>query len=325
MLALFFEYDGHEKAWPAVVVVFTGCKRCYTLGVTKALMIKFPPRASLGSLYTSDNSFPHMRLWVGEAQGERELTVPDGRMLGIALRNLDATTINDAVKDGLQHLQSVDLSTSYFSESTLKWLTYINDLKELRLDFLKVRAAELSGLTQLASLSTLWLTGAELTDTELAAIAPCPAIENLILKSTRITDAGLVHMPHLKKLSRLHLPAQITDQGIDHLTGCKSLRKLDISSTAITDKAIAMLEKIENLEELYLNDTILGDQALSAIGQLKTLKVLFLCGTKLTDSGLTFLEQLEQLEHLELRDTKVSEMGVQRVRSRLVNCAIFGP
>lgn len=266
-----------------------------------------------------------MRLWVGEAQGDRDLSVPEGRMLGIALRNLDATTISDSVKDGLKHLKSVDLSTSYFSESTLKWLTYVEDLKELRLDFLKVRAAELSGLVPLASLSTVWLTGAELSDGELASLAGSPAIENLILKSTRITDDGLACMPELKKLTRLHLPAQITDQGISHLTACKSLSKLDISQTKITDKSIGLLEKIEHLEELYLNDTTLGDQALSSIGQLKNLKVLFLCGTKLTDSGLTFLEQLEQLEHLELRDTKVSEMGVQRVRSRLENCAIFGP
>lgn len=288
-------------------------------------MIKFPPRASLGSLYTSEVVFPHMRLWVGEAQGERELSVPEGRMLGIAMRNLDATTISDAVKDGLKQLQSVDLSTSYFSESTLNWLHFIEDLKELRLDFLKVRAAELVGLAPLSSLSTLWLTGAELGDSELGAVATVQGIENLILKSTRITDAGLVHMPSMKKLTRLHLPSQITDQGIEHLIGCKTLTKLDISQTKITDKALGHLEKIESLEELYLNDTTLGDQALSAISQLKNLKVLFLCGTKLTDSGLTFLEQLEQLEHLELRDTKVSEMGVQRVRSRLANCAIFGP
>jgi len=266
-----------------------------------------------------------MRLWVGEAQGDRELSVPEGRMLGIALRNLDATTINEAVNDGLQHLQSVDLSTSYFSESTLKWLSHIKDLRELRLDFLKVRAVELAGLVPLASLSTLWMTGAELGDSELGAIAPCPGIENLILKSTRVTDAGLVHMPALKNLSRLHLPSQITDAGIQHLVGCKSLRKLDLSSAKITEQAISMLEKVEKLEELYLNDTVIGDQALSKVANLKTLKVLFLCGTKLTDSGLTFLEQLENLEHLELRDTKVSEMGVQRVRSRLANCAIFGP
>lgn len=289
------------------------------------MTIKFPPRASLGSLYTSEISFPHMRLWVGEAQGERELTVPEGRMLGIALRNLDATTISDSVKDGLQHLQSVDLSTSYFSESTLKWLNFIEDLRELRLDFLKLRAAELIGLAPLSSLSTIWLTGAELGDSELGALATVPAVENLILKSTRITDAGLAHVHAMKKLTRLHLPSQITDQGIEHLTACKSLSKLDLSQTKITDKAIGLLERIENLEELYLNDTTLGDQALSAIAQLKKLKVLFLCGTKLTDSGLTFLEQLEKLEHLELRDTKVSEMGVQRVRSRLSNCAIFGP
>lgn len=266
-----------------------------------------------------------MRLWVGEAQGEREISVPEGRMLGIALRNLDATTISDAVKDGLKHLQSVDLSTSYFSESTLKWLNFIDDLRELRLDFLKVRAAELIGLAPLSSLSTLWLTGAELGDSELGAVATVAGIENLILKSTRITDSGLSHLSAMKKLSRLHLPSQITDAGIEHLVACKALAKLDLSQTKITDKAIGLLERMESLEELYLNDTILGDQALAAIAQLKKLKVLFLCGTKLTDSGLTFLEQLEQLEHLELRDTKVSEMGVQRVRSRLTHCAIFGP
>lgn len=288
-------------------------------------MIKFPPRASLGSLYTSEIAFPHVRLWVGEAQGERELSVPEGRMLGIALRNLDATTISDAVKDGLKYLQSVDLSTSYFSESTLKWLNFIDDLRELRLDFLKVRATELIGLAPLSSLSTLWLTGAELGDPELGAVATVPCIENLILKSTRITDSGLAHLPAMKRLSRLHLPSQITDTGIEHLLTCKALAKLDLSQTKITDKAIGLLERMESLEELYLNDTTLGDQALAAIAQLKKLKVLFLCGTKLTDSGLTFLEKLEQLEHLELRDTKVSEMGVQRVRSRLTNCAIFGP
>jgi hypothetical protein len=293
--------------------------------VPKELTIKFPPRASLGSLYTSDALFPHTRLWVGEAQGDRELSVPEGRMLGLALRNLDAATIGDAIKEAFKHLQSVDLSTSYFSDSTLRWLSYVDELKELRLDFLKLRASELVGLIPMSSLSTLWLTGAEMGDAELASFAPSPSIEHLILKSTRISDAGLTHLSAMKKLSRLHLPTQITDAGIAHLASCKSLRKLDLSLCAITDKAIPMLENIVGLEELYLNDTKLGDEALSAIGKLKSLKVLFLCGTKISDSGLTYLEQLENLEHLELRDTKVSEVGTQRVRSRLANCAIFGP
>lgn len=293
--------------------------------MSTAYTINFSPKASLGSLYTSDVRFPHTRVWIGEAQGERAVCLPPGRMLGLALRNLDAATISSSVANSAAYLESLDMSTSHFSESTLKWLLDVSHLRELRLDFLKLRDRELARLDALSALETLWLTGAEMADGELTAISKIDSLLNLVLKHTRITNEGLVALSGLTRLKNVHLPTQTDDTGALHLSGCKSLTSLDLSQSKITDKALESIAKLGSLTELYLTDTATGDKAMEWVAQVGCLRVLFLSGTKVTDAGLGLLGELPQLEHLELRDTAVSELGIARFKAKLPECAVFGP
>jgi Leucine-rich repeat (LRR) protein len=128
----------------------------------------------------------------------------------------------------------------------------------------------------------------------------------------------------LPSLKTLHLPNSVGDSGVAALAQSKSLADLDISYSKISCKAIAALSQLKSLHTLYVNDTGLGDEAVADFKNIFGLKVLFLNGTKVSDKSIDQLAEAN-LEHLELRDTRATEIGIARLRSKLRDCAIFGP
>ena len=54
----------------------------------KDISVSFPEKQSLGSLYTAEQAFPHLRKWIGEARGKVVVQVSEERMLGVALGSL---------------------------------------------------------------------------------------------------------------------------------------------------------------------------------------------------------------------------------------------
>lgn len=289
----------------------------------QTITIQFPEKRSLGSLYTAEEQFPHPRKWIGEAKGTLALSFPDGRMLGVALGAFGWEALNEASSAQLQCIRSIDFSTSQFCAKTVKSLSALGELTEIRLDFLKFNDEELSSLTTFPGLKTIWLTGTSISDRAIAALSELPALVNLVLKNTKVTDAGLAEL-RSDSLQSLTLPSQITNAGLSNLQHVPNLCRLDLSNTSVTNEGLSALKTLTKLEEVYLNDTAVTDAGVPQLSQLKSLKTLFLSGTKVSDASVPHFESMSSLEHLELRDTGVTEIAAARIRAKLPGCAVFG-
>lgn len=289
------------------------------------ISVSFPEKQSLGSLYTAETNFPHQRKWIGEARGQVTVRIPDDRMLGVALGSLGWEGLAGTSKTELAAVESLDVSTCQFSERSFASGASLDNLLEIRLDYLKIGDGEVRLLRRFDALRTIWLTGTEITDGGLREFKDFPHIANLVLKSTGVTDQGIANMGLIQSLQGLNLPAQITDQGLEHLKLFPALKRLDLSFTKITNDGLSRLANLPALTELYLNDTTIGDEGLLHLQKIPSLRSVFLSGTRVSDAGLNSLEPCTNLEHLELRDTRATEIGIARLRSRLPNCAVFGP
>ncbi len=292
---------------------------------TKELTLVFPSKTTLGNLYLSKRTFPHNRSWIGQASGEMKLSLPDQSIIGLAMaHDVDARTAEGSAA-ALGQITSMDLSTAQYSPAFLAAILKLSTLVELRLDFLNLTSQDFVNLNEATALETLWLTGSTINDQILPLVQGVKTLTSLTVKSTKITDASMKALAALPHLKNLHLPATISDSGVIDLTASSSIEDLDISYTTITAKSLAALANLKSLSTLYVNDTTLSDDSMAEVKNIKGLKVLFLNGTKVTDKCLEQLAEATQLEHLELRDTKVTEIGIARLRSKLKDCAIFGP
>ncbi len=292
---------------------------------TKELTLVFPSKTTLGNLYLSKRTFPHNRSWIGQASGEVKLSLPDQSIIGLAMaHDVDARTAEGSAA-ALGQITSMDLSTAQYSPAFLAAILKLSTLVELRLDFLNLTSQDFVNLNEATALETLWLTGSTINDQILPLVQGVKTLTSLTIKSTKISDASMKALAALPHLKNLHLPATISDSGVIDLTASSSIEDLDISYTSITAKSLAALANLKSLSTLYVNDTTLSDDSMAEVKNIKGLKVLFLNGTKVTDKCLEQLAEATQLEHLELRDTKVTEIGIARLRSKLKDCAIFGP
>jgi Leucine-rich repeat (LRR) protein len=292
---------------------------------TKELTLIFPSKSTLGNLYLSKRTFPHNRSWIGQASGEVKLSLPEQSIIGLAMaHDVDARSA-EASATALGQITSMDLSTSQYSPAFLAAILKLSRLVELRLDFLNLTSQDFVNLNEATALETLWLTGSSINDQILPLVQGVKTLTSLTIKSTKISDASMKALAALPLLKNLHLPASISDNGVADLSASSSLEDLDLSYTTITAKALASLSNLKSLSTLYVNDTTLSDDSMAEVKNIKGLKVLFLNGTKVTDKCLEQLAEAAQLEHLELRDTKVTEIGIARLRSKLKDCAIFGP
>lgn len=292
---------------------------------TTELTLIFPSKTTLGNLYLSKRTFPHNRSWIGQASGEVKLSLPEQSIIGLAMaHDVDARSAEGSAA-ALGQITSMDLSTSQYSPAFLAAILKLSSLVELRLDFLNLTSQDFVNLNEATALETLWLTGSSINDQILPLVQGVKTLTSLTIKSTKISDASMKALAALPLLKNLHLPATISDNGVVELSASSSLEDLDLSYTTITAKALAALSNLKSLSTLYVNDTTLSDDSMAEVKNIKGLKVLFLNGTKVTDKCLEQLAEAAQLEHLELRDTKVTEIGIARLRSKLKDCAIFGP
>jgi len=285
--------------------------------------VQFPDKRSLGSLYIADEAFPHIRKWIGEAKGKLVLAFPKGKMLGVALGSFGWEALADANCAELRCLRSIDLSTAQFCEKTVQAISQLQDLIELRLDFLKFADGDLSCLKIFPQLKTIWLNGTSVTDQGLIALCELPSLTNVVLKNTSVTDNGIGQLKALN-LESVTLPEQISNSTIKVISNVSSLKRLDLSRTNITSDGLEPLAHLEGLQELYLNDTPINDASIVHLARLPSLKILYLTGTKVSDAAVPYFENMRSLEHLELRDTGVTEIGVARIRASLTSCAVFG-
>ncbi len=116
---------------------------------------------------------------------------------------------------------------------------------------------ELSGLTQLQSLSLRYT---EVTDLGLKELSGLKQLRSLSLRSTKVTDLGLKELASLTQLQALNLyHTQVTDAGMKELSGLKQLQSLSLGYTKVTDLGLKELAGLKQLQSLNLDRTQVTD------------------------------------------------------------------
>lgn len=230
----------------------------------------------------------------------------------------------DAALAELSELRSLEvLAFSGSTDSSLRHLTKLTSLRELRLDVSKIRGPGLVYLEKLPSLRYLILSGKNFGDDGLAYITNLKSLRRLKLwgAELKITDSGLAHLSKLTGLEELNFIwiNRITDRGIMHLKPLRSLKKVDFQLSPITDKGLAHLtdlNSLESLEGVSLTDE--GMAYLEQFGKLKCLNIRASRERPFTDNGLKHLAGLRYLEDLSISSKAITDAGLSHI-ARLNN------
>ena len=151
-------------------------------------------------------------------------------------------------------------------------------------------------------------------------VAACPHVIEISLNfSVGLDDAGLTHLPSLKRLRSLELNgSDLTDQGVcDHLAALENLERLKIfRCELLTDAALEHIAKLTKLVELDLRGCEnVGDVAgLRFLGGMKNLAKLHIGSGKVTDNAVQALTALENLTKISFADScNITDLSLQHL------------
>ncbi len=198
------------------------------------------------------------------------------------------------------------------------------ELRVLALDYLWVSAEGLGKLTELQSLSELYLANTIIDDSSVAVLLKFPQLKKLRLARTQIGDEGLVQLAKLKSIEDLDLSecSQITDAGMAALGQMQSLKRLNLWRDAISDDGVKHFRGLTNMEWLNVDNTQLSDLGLEAFQAMSKLTFLHLGSTGVSDAGMPKLKPLKSLKDLKVTRTSVTEKGVEELLKDLPSTSI---
>ena len=145
---------------------------------------------------------------------------------------------------------------------------------------------------------------------------------SLKLIATGISDAGLKDLPKTLRFLDIRTTA-VTDAGLKNLRGLVRLEFLSLRGTQVTDQSMPYLGTLAAIRELDLRATQVGDGGVVDLRRLTCLQNLDLRQTLVTDVGLEHLAAITGLKWLGLAcGTSVSADGVETLKSLLPNCVV---
>ncbi|MBL7787733.1 MAG: leucine-rich repeat domain-containing protein [Chitinophagales bacterium] len=157
---------------------------------------------------------------------------------------------------------------------------------------------DISSLSGLSSLTTLYLQDNQLTD--ITPLSRLSSLTTLYLQNNQLTD--IAPLSRLSSLTILYLDRnQLTD--ISPLSGLSALTELYLQHNQLTD--IAPLSRLSSLTILYLDGNQLTD--ISPLSGLSALTELYLQHNQLTD--ITPLSRLSSLKELDLRNNQLTNVS----------------
>ena len=255
---------------------------------------------------------------------------------------------------------SVDLRSSFITDSDIPRLSELRDLRRLDISLTRISDRGLRTLKTAPAIEDLNLYFAEQVGDEGTAIfRNWKHLKRLNLRGTKITDSTLEILEGVPTLEWLDIGwAQITDTGLDHLSSLNNLRALTIGGNKLTSAALQVLRQLPQLEYLDIGGTqrtdsglwsmLLTDEGVQAIASVTELRELRLAGTSITGRGITMLKTLSKLERLnlqgckrlgddaaealsgfrqlrtlDLKDSGLSAQSIQRVRAALPRCQVI--
>jgi Leucine-rich repeat (LRR) protein len=254
-------------------------------------------------------------------------------------RNLHAHDLETLAS--LSGLRSLDLSGSRLIDDDLKLLEKLSALETLKVENCQIEKEALKALQQALPNCEIAYSEDPLLNALLNhqddIVAAVEAIAHSIDRSedgkvlgiefrhSPISDEGLRELERLPDLQRLSFTycRKFTDYGLEALGQIENLKNLTLSSTNITNRGLGTVGTLNRLTvlDLTLSEDI-NDAGMSDLAALKELTRLSLRGTGVSDLGIDELADLTKLQSLDLRGTPVTSEGVNRLKSKLPNCAI---
>lgn len=264
-----------------------------------------------------------------------------------------------ATTDSNGRIVSVDLRSSFITDSDMLRLAELRDLRRLDISLTRISDLGLRSLKAAAAIEDLNLYFAEqISDEGTAILRSWKHLKRLNLHGTKITDSTLEILEGVTSLEWLDIGwAQITDTGLDHLSSLNNLRALAMGGNKLTSASLQVLRQLPQLEYLDIGGTqrtdsglwsmLLTDDGIQSIASVTELRELRMAGTSVTGRGITMLKSLSKLERLnlqgckrlgddaaealtgfrqlrslDLKDSGVSAQAIQRIRDALPQCQV---
>ena len=238
----------------------------------------------------------------------------------MSLNKVPALALSSCTDSDLKHLadlkdlRQLGLARTSITDAGLEHLKGLTELETLNLQATNITDVGLTHVKNLIGLRDLNLGGTQITDAGLQQLRALTKLEVLNLVQTRITGAGLAHLKGLTGLHDLWLTnTRVTDAGLEHLKGLTGLRTLQLGGTQVVGQGLVHLQSLTGLEYLGLDRCPVTDANLVHIRGLTRLTHLSLVYTQITDAGLALIENLTALKELQLQKTQITDAGLERL------------
>lgn len=196
------------------------------------------------------------------------------------------STEDYAILEALHEVVDLGLRGPGVTDAIMEKLRGFRQLSQLNIEGVKATAASAPVLGTLPSLKYLTLRGG-FGDEFIKALAGCRKIERLSLYSLPVSDTGLAPLGKLPALQELDLTnlTKLTSTGFAFLAECRSLKRLNLSGSAVSSNTLEMVGKCNSLENLSLAGNPLKDDQIAGLSTLNKLKTLNLSNTGIIGTG----------------------------------------
>lgn len=217
----------------------------------------------------------------------------------------NAQYVDDLTK--LNYLQSLEISNQTFD--SLRFLTSLTELTELKLIDCRIQTDDLEMIAALPNLKRLTI-----SDCSLSTISGLEKAQNLeYVNLSNNTIRNLEPLAHLMKLQEVDLSYNALT-GLNALSSLTNLEKLDVSYNSLT--SIAPIATCTKLKWINANNNELP--SLGAIDNLPSLQYLAVSNNALPD--IYALENCTTLQELYVANNEIDDIAFL---STLVNLEIF--
>lgn len=153
----------------------------------------------------------------------------------------------------LKSLETLQLSHTKVTIAGLNQLNALSGLRQLYATNFRPDdvTLDISGLTQLETLSLRLTDSRPVRDGDLACLKNLPRLKRLRCWPTAFTDAGMADLGGLTRLESLSIGPHATNDGLKYLGKMKKLRNLTLTGD-ITDRGLRHLEGLKTLEFLTI-------------------------------------------------------------------------
>ncbi|XP_034023049.1 uncharacterized protein si:ch73-173p19.1 isoform X1 [Thalassophryne amazonica] len=244
----------------------------------------------------------------------------------LSFLSLDQTKVTDAgmmlyLQSAPSSLTQLSLNQTAVTEATLAVLpTCVPQLWLLSIKHTMI--TDVSALSELTNLQTLYLDGTEVTEVSLEKLATHPALSSLSLAGIPVVDGNhALQIISDLKLTQLTLPGRhcVTDSGLSFLSRLSLLSELDLKDyTQVTNQGVSQLSSLIRLKKLSLSNTQVTDAGLPPLRGLQELEELCLDRTAVTSRGAA--ELIVCLPHLQVLGLASTQVGDNIVRNGLIHC-----